>query len=560
MSKSSTNSQSTNAATVESIKSIAESIGLSNLSEEACREVVSDLTFTIKSMLQDAQKFARNSKRKKLLVSDIEYSLKFRMIEPVYGFNTSESVPFRSATGGGRCVYYTEDQTVNLDDVINNNNQNVKIPNDLSLRAHWLAIEGVQPAIPENPEIINRESQKKEIAEGILKSNEKKRKTENVKVKQMTTHDVSYEYQLFFKEITEACVGCDETKRNEALSSLSNDPGLHQLLPRFALFVSEGVRYNIAQNNMAILIYLMRMARSMIDNKHLYLEKYLHELLPAILSCVLSKQLCSRPETDNHWALREFAARLIGQIVKNYNTTVLNLQTRIIKIYNKSIQSERTTFASVYGAVVGLTELGNEICESFVFPLVKTLGERITQILDSPVTQQEKMPAEKLKNQITKSVSTVLKSKQQTSDELDRLTTEFGAFFGPIFHSNLMKLRNQASMAAQAAAASTTHKTTLINPQQNRMQATQVHQQQQSAANLQHQRSTSVNIAQPNQSTPTTTKVYKVLPTNIAAIKSHSSTSVSGNKVQVINATNVQHQHSNINMQSNPQNSSDLLE
>jgi hypothetical protein len=65
-----------------------------------------------------------------------------------------------------------------------------------------------------------------------------------------------------------------------------------------------------------------------------------------------------------------------------------------------------------------------------------------------------------------KSVSTVLKSKQQTSDELDRLTTEFGAFFGPIFHSNLMKLRNQASMAAQAAAASTTHKTTLINPQQ----------------------------------------------------------------------------------------------
>jgi hypothetical protein len=93
------------------------------------------------------------------------------------------------------------------------------------------------------------------------------------------------------------------------------------------------------------------------------------------------------------------------------------------------------------------------------------------------------------------------------------------------------------------------------------MQATQVHQQQQQQQQSAAQRSTSVNIAQPNQSTPTTTKVYKVLPTNIAAIKSHSSTSVSGNKVQVINATNVQqHQHSNINMQSNPQNSSDLLE
>ena len=35
-----------------------------------------------------------------------------------------------------------------------------------------------------------------------------------------------------------------------------------------------------------------------------------------------------------------------------------------------------------------------------MFPLVKQLGERVTQILDSPVTQTEKLPAEKLKQQI----------------------------------------------------------------------------------------------------------------------------------------------------------------
>ena len=46
------------------------------------------------------------------------------------------------------------------------------------------------------------------------KSGDKKRKLENVKIKQLTTHDISFEHQLFFKEITEACVGCDETKRN----------------------------------------------------------------------------------------------------------------------------------------------------------------------------------------------------------------------------------------------------------------------------------------------------------------------------------------------------------
>lgn len=51
-SSSSPSSSIVNASTVESIRSIAESIGISNLSDEASRDVVSDLTFTIKSILQ----------------------------------------------------------------------------------------------------------------------------------------------------------------------------------------------------------------------------------------------------------------------------------------------------------------------------------------------------------------------------------------------------------------------------------------------------------------------------------------------------------------------------
>jgi hypothetical protein len=42
---------STQVASVESIRIIGESIGVSNLSEEACREIISDLTFTIKSII-----------------------------------------------------------------------------------------------------------------------------------------------------------------------------------------------------------------------------------------------------------------------------------------------------------------------------------------------------------------------------------------------------------------------------------------------------------------------------------------------------------------------------
>ena len=52
--------------------------------------------------------------------------------------------------------------------------------------------------------------------------------TETVNVKQLAKHELSVEQQLYYKEITEACVGSDEGRRAEALQSLACDPGLHQ--------------------------------------------------------------------------------------------------------------------------------------------------------------------------------------------------------------------------------------------------------------------------------------------------------------------------------------------
>lgn len=93
-------------------------------------------------------------------------------------------------------------------------------------------------------------------------------------MKQLATHELSVEQQLYYKEITEACVGSDEARRAEALQSLSADPGLHEMLARMCTFIAEGVRVNVVQNHLALLIYLMRMVKALLDNPSLYLEKY----------------------------------------------------------------------------------------------------------------------------------------------------------------------------------------------------------------------------------------------------------------------------------------------
>lgn len=128
-----------------------------------------------------------------------------------------------------------------------------------------------------------------------------------------------------------------------------------------------------------------------------------------------------------------------------------------------SLQSEYTTFATLFGAISGLTELGSDICESFIFPLVKMIGERITQILDSSASQPEKLPADKVKQQLVRSISSILKPRQ-IPNEYDYLITEFGAYFGPVIHSQLCKLRGFQQNNIQAQMVSNISQKTVYTP------------------------------------------------------------------------------------------------
>jgi transcription initiation factor TFIID subunit 6 len=60
-----------------------------------------------------------------------------------------------------------------------------------------------------------------------------------------------------------------------------------------------------------------------------------------------------RPEQDNHWALRDFASRLMAQICKNFNTSTNNIQTRMTREFGKALRSEKTPLATLYGAIEG---------------------------------------------------------------------------------------------------------------------------------------------------------------------------------------------------------------
>jgi transcription initiation factor TFIID subunit 6 len=126
----------------ESIKVIAESIGISALSDSAAKEIADDISYKLKQIIQDGQKFSRHAKRQRLCLADIDASLKIRNIEPQYGFVTKDFVPFRFASGGGRELHFQEEKELDLNDVLLTAPQ--KAPLEVSLRTHWLCVDGIQ--------------------------------------------------------------------------------------------------------------------------------------------------------------------------------------------------------------------------------------------------------------------------------------------------------------------------------------------------------------------------------------------------------------------------------
>lgn len=468
--------------TLDSMKVIAESVGIATLGDDAAKELADDVTYRLKVIVQDAMKFMHHSKRQKLSITDIDHALKIKNNECQYGFIQPDSLPFRFASGGGRELHFIEEKEIDLSEILSA--PPPKVPLDVSVRAHWLSVDGVQPTVPENPPPLSKEAQKLESVDPISKLSKPSNKdsagkpicgkaarlkaSESVHVKQLATHELSVEQQLYYKEITEACVGSDETRRAEALQSLACDPGLHEMLPRMCTFISEGVKVNVVQNNLALLIYLMRMVKALLDNQSLYLEKYLHELIPSVSTCIVSRQLCLRPEMDNHWALRDFAARLMAQICKTFNTSTNNLQTRVTRLFAKALQcpsqtnnetgpsmasmkeSEKTPLASLYGAVQGLAELGPEVVKVFILPRVRWLGERVEGAL-SGIGGADRLAAGNLKHQLLKVLAPVVRQLRQPPDQPEDYKRDFG-YLGPSLQQAVSKIRSSPSCSTAGGA------------------------------------------------------------------------------------------------------------
>ncbi|OAX41681.1 TAF-domain-containing protein [Rhizopogon vinicolor AM-OR11-026] len=360
----------------DSVRDVAESLGITSLSEAVASSLASDVEYRIHQVIEEASRFMRHARRTTITTSDIDQALRVLNIEPLYGHNPHNppvfrrALPFPNAANVG-AVYFVDDEEIDFDRVLRE--EKITLPKGVSWTAHWLAVEGVQPLIPENPPAIPKDVDQ-EITKSPPQTNgtfpltppSESRSTvkkQQQQQQQLVKQVLSRELQLYYTRLTSSLLPptADSAKRTAALASLRNDAGLQALLPYLIRWVGEGVVTALKEGAQSeadgrSLEVLLDVVSAILENNTLFIEPYLHQLLPAILSTLLHSTL--PPSHATH--LRTSAAQTLSRLLTQHSTTYPSLSPRIMKTLLVALISSDKSKGTREGAIRGLVGIGKE--------------------------------------------------------------------------------------------------------------------------------------------------------------------------------------------------------
>ncbi|KAH8654027.1 hypothetical protein BGZ60DRAFT_460428 [Tricladium varicosporioides] len=434
----------------DNVRDVAESVGISSLNEEAVRSLSQEVEYRVGQVIVEAMRFMHAGKRTVLGTQDISQALKVLDVEPLYGYESTRPLRFGEASlGPGQPLFYIEDEEVDFEKLINA--PLPKVPRDMSFTAHWLAVEGVQPSIPQNP--TTAESRATELVPkgpGANPSLAALAGNDHVAFKPLVKHVVSKELILFFDKIRGAIL--DEevdaevvSLRESALESVRSDPGLHQLVPYFVQFVAEKVTHSL--NNTFVLRQMMELTAAMIANKSLFIDPYVAALVPPVLTCLVGRNL--GPENvDNlkdQFQLRDLAASLIGQISRKYAESSMQLRPRLARTCLKYFLDPSRSPGEHYGAINGLSTIGGpEAIRSILIPNIKPFEYVLNKASSERGENDEGIRM--VVAAIMKAVTSIAESSSSTlTNGTNGAGTEAGVieeFLGPVIGRRVVALGN----------------------------------------------------------------------------------------------------------------------
>lgn len=319
---------------------------------------------------QEAQKFARHAKRTYLTPEDVNLALKMRNVQPIYGLSSSTDPARFVKAAGFEDVFYAKDPVLKMEDALETPLE--PQPWDAGLRIHWLAVDGVQPVIPENAPFLPANHRLKrrrtdyepprtttqglaakstpaaakavskvgdDIGSGSNVAGNAKMQDQSVGgialenetlVRAPLKHVLTRELNMYYDKLSavmkdpflvskKSLVHTEPKEITErsveisvackaVLSSLRIDAGLQPLVPYICQFIANEIADSIA--NVPKLEVLLRAIQAFSSNPNVDLGQYLHMVIPAVLTCLLAKHIGSPSRSIANFSGKDFILSL----------------------------------------------------------------------------------------------------------------------------------------------------------------------------------------------------------------------------------------------------------
>ncbi|CBN74035.1 transcription initiation factor TFIID subunit 6 [Ectocarpus siliculosus] len=366
------------------------------VSEDVLSFLSASAEYHLLDVINDASNFRARGKRSRLTVDDVTASLELRGAEGSLvcsGGGSKSKDSDDSATADGK---------VDLRKVAN---ATLPVcPIEPGFHMHWLAVDGQQPLLPQNPLPSSGRGKGKSGKRGRGKQGGGGAGGSGGGSSAVRAR-LSEELTTYLRRCCDAILSRDEPKRSRALASLREDPGLQQLLPHLCTFIQTKVpEYLKRQKEPDQLAALLQMLQCLLNNKNFaFLEIYLDRLLPPLMSCLLHIDFeragldtggsansdsssfggmgvhsAARPKWT-HWDVRDYAAELLRAICDKHGNTYPTLQARANDMFDTHVARPKTRLTTLYGAITGVACLGRMPVEQTLGPRVDSLADKISQ-------------------------------------------------------------------------------------------------------------------------------------------------------------------------------------
>lgn len=286
--------------------------------------------------------------------------------------------------------------------------------------AHWLAVEGVQPSVAQNPTTASNDSSS--LLPRGPSANQHLAATsgfDNVSVKPLVKHVISKELNLYFDRISAAVVDSNEEYRLAALASLRTDPAIHQLVPYLIQFAAEKITHN--SDSIYTLTQSLHLLSALLSNPSLYLDPYISNIVPTCMTCLIGRHLGTASDpAQSVFALRDLACSLLLSLISKYSSSSSSLKPRIARTCLKTFLDPHKPLGSIYGALIGLTKImGVDGIWQLILPNCKVVDEHLLRPAMSEGDERKKFDAEMVVAALLRALEAVEKDEVRMNNRMN---------------------------------------------------------------------------------------------------------------------------------------------